>query len=198
MKIKTLLLLIFISTYSASQTTVQTRDGYESEAANKDYKTFTAKNGSIVRKEMVIMDDLKLSQGLFGYTLNTSIEKIIIGETSRLYYNITAWDTNKDYSAHIKASHLKQVIDALDVLLKQSTEDRQIGTKKFNNYFVTDDDFRIGYYTVPTRKEVLLYWYLSLERYGVNYRFVFWQEESFYKAVKSMKVAYETLKNSQE
>ena len=173
------------------------RDGLKSDTANQDYKSFTASNGTLVRSEFVILEDLKLSKGLFGYQLNTSIEKVSVGEESRLYYNISAFEYGRDYSAHIPVNHLKQVLEALDVLLAQSAEDRKIGTKRFQNYFITENDFSIGYYTFPTKKQVNVFWTVTLERYGINYSFKFWQEEQFYKAVQSMKTAYEALKNSQ-
>ena len=173
------------------------RDGLKSDIANQDYKSFTALNGTLVRREYVILEDLKLSRGLFGYQLNTSIEKVSVGNDFRLYYNISAFEYGRDYSAHIPVRHLEQILDALEVLLKQLAEDRKIATKKFDNYFVTDDDFKIGYYTQPIKKGVNVWWYITLERYGINYSFNFWQEEQFYKAVQSMKTAYEALKNSQ-
>ena len=179
------------------QTEQVERDGLKSDTANQDYKSFTASNGALVRSEFVILEDLKLSKGLFGYQLNTSIEKVSVGEESRLYYNISAFEFGRDYSAHIPVNHLKQVLEALDVLLAQSAEDRKIGTKRFQNYFITENDFSIGYYTSPTKKQVNVFWTVTLERYGINYSFKFWQEEQFYKAVQSMKTAYEALKNSQ-
>ena len=120
-----------------------------------------------------------------------------VGDDFRLYYNISASEYGREYSAHIPASHLGQVLDALEVLLKQLAEDRKVRTKKFDNYFVTDDDFKIGYWSQPIKKGVIVRWYITLERYGINYSFTFWQEEEFYKAVQSMKTAYEALKNSQ-
>lgn len=179
------------------QTQQVERDGLKSDTANQDYKSFTASNGTLVRSEFVILEDLKLSRGLFGYQLNTSIEKVSVGEESRLYYNISAFEYGRDYSAHIPVNHLNQVLEALDILLAQSAEDRKIGTKRFHNYFVTENDFSIGYYTQPIKKGVNVWWYISLERYGLLYEFKFWQEEQFYKAVKSMKTAYDALKNSQ-
>ena len=185
------------------QTEQVERDGFESESANKDYKDFTAENGAIVRKEYVILEDLKLAKGFFGYRLATSIEKVVIGDYTRLYYNITSYAALgtsgylKNYQAHIPVDHLGEILDALDVLLAQSGEDRKIGTKKFNNYFRTKNDFEIGYNTIPNKKEVVVEWYITLERYGLQYVFEFWQEEQFYKAVQSMKTAYEALKNSQ-
>ena len=179
------------------QTEQVERDGFKSETANKDYKDFTAKNGTIVRKEFVILDDLKLSKGFFGYRLATSIEKVIVGDFTRLYYNITSYEYLKNYQAHIPVDHLGEILNALDVLLSQSAEDRKIGTKRFNNYFRTKNDFEIGYNTIPNKKGVVVEWYITLERYGLQYVFEFWQEEQFYKAVQSMKTAYEALKNSQ-
>lgn len=188
---------LFCGLVFGQQTQQIERDGLKSDIANQDYKSFTALNGTLVRREYVILENLKLSKGLFGYQLNTSIEKVSVGDDFRMYYNISTYEYGRDYSAHIPVKHLGQVLDALEVLLKQLAEDRKIGTKKFDNYFVTDDDFKIGYYTQPIKKGVNVRWYITLERYGINYSFNFWQEEQFYKAVQSMKTAYEALKNSQ-
>lgn len=191
-----IVLTLFCGLGFSQQSEQVERDGFKSEIANKDYKDFTAKNGTIVRKEFVVLEDLKLSKGFFGYRLATSIEKIIVGDETRLYYNITSYEYYKDYQAHIPVQHLGEVLDALEILLAQSAEDRKIGTKVFNKYFVTKNAFRIGYKTIPNKKEVIVEWYITLERYGIQYVFEFWQEEQFYKAVKSMKTAYESLKNS--
>ena len=187
----------YFLTYSQETTTPQALDGFESEKANKSYKGFVSENGAIVRREVVRLDDLKLMGSLFGpITLETGIEKVSIGDKTEFYYNIVGYYNYRFYDAHIPRNQLKQVIDALDVMLKQSAEDKKMTNKSINNYFVTDDDFYIGYRTGKVGKNTYLRWYVGLERYGLISEFEFWKEVDFFKAAKSMKTAYESLNKS--
>lgn len=203
MKTHITLLALLFTTLSYAQVANQAQqqqsqlDGIKSESANADYRSFTADNGFIVRREKVILEDLKAGFGIFGGIFKTSIEKVIVGEATRLYFNISGYSNSRVYESHIPTNHLKDVLDALEVLLKQSAEDKLVGSKEFDNYFKTEDDFEIGYRTEKFGKKINIYWYLTLERYGVNYRFHFYKEANFFKAVQTMKSAYEAMKNSQ-
>ena len=168
---------------------------FESEKANKSYKGFVSENGAIVRSCTFRWS--QINGILFGpITLETGIEKVSIGDKTEFYYNIVGYYNYRFYDAHIPRNQLKQVIDALDVMLKQSAEDKKMTNKSINNYFVTDDDFYIGYRTGKVGKNTYLRWYVGLERYGLISEFEFWKEVDFFKAAKSMKTAYESLKKS--
>ena len=64
-------------------------------------------------------------------------------------------------TAFIEEEDLDEIISVLKILKKQSLEDE--GTTHYiENKFITDDGFRIGYYTTKGK----IKWFMTLERYA--------------------------------
>lgn len=66
-----------------------------------------------------------------------------------------------DATAFIEEEDLDEILSALQVLKKQSFEDEG-KTHYIENKFITEDGFRIGYYTSKGK----IQWFMKLERYA--------------------------------
>lgn len=197
MKNITLFLLLTISVNAFTQELE--RQGQKSLDFDSTYKSFVNKNKTKTRMEFAILNDFRIATpaGIYTQDMTVALQKVTVNGITKKFLTLEIWDspqpTNYPYVAHITKGQLKNVIDALDVMLISSAKDRLSTRKAFTNYYRTEDGFEIGYVINFKNKKTIFGWYIILENEGFEYFFKIPKEKNFYKIVDGMKTAYEIL-----
>lgn len=115
---------------------------------------FLSRTGKIVRVNDYSLGRIYSSTEVSARKIESEGEVLYacVIEKSGEYGNATAF---------IEESDLDEIIAALKILKQQSVEDEG-KTHYIENKFITDDGFRIGYYTTKGK----IQWFMKLERYA--------------------------------
>ncbi len=144
MNIKKLILLLTVGL------TINSAISQQNERGKSKMLDFISKKGVIMKFEEYNLPSIKS-----GYnSAQTNIRKIIKGNYSKYFFQIK----HNSKKASIAAEDLIEIIKAIIELKKQSVTDKDSNSSYLENMFITDDDFKIGYYV--SKKKVV--WYIEL------------------------------------
>lgn len=120
-----------------------------------EVEQFLSRTGKIIRFN-------EYSLGRLCMDTNVSVRKI--ESEGEVLYACIITKNNGDYgdaTAFILEEDLNEILSVLEILKKQSIEDE--GKKQYiENKFITNDGFRIGYYTTKGK----IQWFMKLERFA--------------------------------
>ena len=160
--------------------------GQESRESKSKMSEFVSQTGSIIKFEDYNLPKIK---SLYG-NLDVKIRKIMNGNLIKFFYQLSKKGKYDTKTASIAYEDLIEIIKALKELRKRSTGDINTSSDYLENKFITEDDFRIGYY-ISKNKVV---WYVRLDRYGSDNTVFIKDVELFATSFKEGKEKIEKLK----
>jgi len=176
-RIITIIVLVFISNTLISQT----NGGSSSKMTD-----FVSKTGVILKFEDY---DLPKIKSLYG-NAETKIRKIISGDQAKYFFQISKKGEYDTKIASIAYEDIIETLKAFTELKKQSKIDLNTISNYLENKFITEDEFKVGYYVNKSK----VIWYMKLESYGKNNTLYTRDVELFVNAFNHGKAKIEELK----
>jgi hypothetical protein len=122
----------------------------------------------------------------FGHA-TSKIRKIISSNKIKYFLQIIKPSEYNSKIASIAYEDLIEVIEALQTLKQESTNDLLLKPEYLENTYVSVDDFEIGYYVSKTK----IHWFMRLSRFGTD-------STLFLKGVKDIESLFNSSKNAIE
>lgn len=141
------LLFIFHSCYSQ-----------EKEVQKTKIDEFSSATGEIIKYTDYEAETLSISYGV----VKTKIRKFSISDNTKFFFQISKKGKYSTKKASIAYEDLLEVNKAINVLKASIISDEASNPSYFENKFVSDDGFQVGYYVSKGKAS----WYISLEKYG--------------------------------